>query len=262
MPEILQSSPLLAECLAAMTGIFPTRAPTDLEVRGAQNYLARLRRRIAKFLDGEGAEPIRLQRPPSQESLWEKIATPVDVQEFTEWATEAELDVTTAVEYPAVVQRSRDFIKALWPVYPDNSLGLHAHELALDELLDVWHIAHTLNDPETLFDDLDSLVLLPDKVAAVKANFPEMYKQIQAMALAQLQPFIGLEGVIEPKKTLSADREAQFRVLLGVAEEDSFEIAQEPPKQKPEPQPQSKQNISEDARTPSETAQRQRIASK
>src|SRR5512136_3416362 len=110
----------IGEHLAAMTGIFPNRAPTDIEMRGAQNYTARVRRRIARFLDSTEVVDLKWQRPPSQESLWEKVATPVDPAEFLTWAKEADIEPATGVLWPSVVQAARDYVKAHWPIYNDT----------------------------------------------------------------------------------------------------------------------------------------------
>jgi len=250
----------IGEHLAAMTGIFPSRAPTDIELRGAQNYAARIRRRIARFLDSEEVETLKWQRPPSQESLWEKVATPVDPAEFLAWSKESDIDPSTGILWPSVVQAARDYIKARWPIYPDTSLGLHTHELALDEYLDVWHLVRTLNDPETIFDDLDSLILLPEQVEAVKAVYPGIYQSIQALALAQLKPFIEIEGAVEKRKTLMGERESQLRLLLGVADEDSFEVEKKP-EQKQQPQNKGAATRPEEP-TPSEAVAMQRTGMK
>jgi hypothetical protein len=255
-------SAIFAESLAAMVGIFPSRAPTEIEVRGAKNYLARCRRRIAKFLDTDELGPVKWDRPPSQESLWEKITTPLDPKQFAEWATEADLGVAEGVLYPAVIQAAHDHIKSLWPIYPDTSLGLHVHELAFDEYLDVWHIARTLNDPEKIFDALDAMVLLPDQVAAIGKVYPALYEAIRALTMVALEPFIEVQGAVDRRKVLPGERETQLRVLLGVADEDSFEVTRKEEKPAEAPKPPARDKASEDERTPSEMVNRQRIASK
>jgi hypothetical protein len=254
--DAIRAANLMAESLVAMTGIFPTREPSEIEIRGAKNYTSRIRRRLARFLESTEVEPIKWHRPPSQDSLWESIVTPVDPQEFTAWGISADLDVAVAVAYPAIIQAARDHIKTLWPLWQDTSLGLRTHELSTDEYFDVWHIVRTLNAPEAALDDLDSMLLLPEQMAAIKAVFPTLYESTRALTMAQLRPYIEVQGTVEKRKDLPAERESQIRVLLGITEEDTFEVVKEEPKQQPASTPSDteRRETKEEARTPSEKA--------
>lgn len=209
-------SGLPAEALVAMTGIFPSRGPSELEARGADNYLARIRRRIVRFLESRKVESLKWQRPPSQKDLWQRLSQPFDEAELDEWFDGWAGHPAVPIEYPAIVQQARDHVKSVWPIFQDNSLGLHTYELAPDEYGDVWHICRTLNDPETLFDDLDSMVLLPVQVEAVAKVYPGLYEEIRKITMLLLEPYVGIEGGIEQKNTLPGEREEQIRTLLQV----------------------------------------------
>lgn len=254
--DAIKAANLMAESLVAMTGIFPTRAPSEIEIRGATNYQGRIKRRIARFLAAEKIEPIKWKRPPSQDSLWASIVAPVDPQEFAAWGLEADLDVAVAVAYPTIVQSARDFVRKLWPLYQDTALGLRTFDLATDELYDVWHIVRTLDVFESIFDDLDSMLLLPEQVETIKAIFPTLYESVRALTVAQLAPYTEVQGAVEKTKDLPAEKESQIRVLLGVAEGDTFDIVKEEPKQQPASTPSDteRRETKEEARTPSERA--------
>jgi hypothetical protein len=245
---------LEAECLVAFTGIFPTRAPSELEIRGAANYIARVRRRLAAFLDGDEVAPLMWTRPPAQVDLWGDLNKPFDDDELSEWFAGWQGDPATHVNYPAILQSARDRVKAAWPIYPDPSLGLHNFELAPDEYGEVWHLCRTLNDPETMFDDLDSLVLLPVQVDAIAAVYPALYAKIQSLAMLLVQPFIGIEGSLEPKKNLPMNREEQLRTLLQLANDAPIQTAGEKPKAnvRPASQDQQSNRDSDNNQTPSE----------
>jgi hypothetical protein len=254
--DAIKAANLMAESLVAMTGIFPTRAPSEIEIRGSANYLARIRRRVLKFLGSADVVPIKWKRPPSQESLWTSLATPVDPREFAAWGLESDLDVSVSVAYPAIVQAARDYAKQLWPLYQDTALGLRTYDLATDELYDVWHIVRTLDDLDTVFDDLDSMILLPEQVTTIKTIYPTLYESIRALTVAQLAPYIEVEGAVEKRKDLPSERETQIRVLLGISEDDTFDVQKTEPENKPASAPSDtkRREDKDETRTPSERA--------
>lgn len=256
-----------AENLTAMTGIFPSRAPSEIELRGAANYDERIRRRLVRFLEAKDPEPIKWHRPPSQESLWKRLAEPIDeavLAEINEWAMEMNIDVAVAVQWPMVVKAARDYILGRWPVFRDNSLGLSTYELAPDEYGDVWHLCRTLHDPETLFDDLDSLLLLPAQVDAFAAVYPSLLETTRQLTALLIQPYVEVQGLIKPKRWLSGDREEQLRVLLqrpgDVPIQADSEAQQQEAQQQPAPRKSdtARENAKGDLRTPMENIAEQR----
>jgi hypothetical protein len=262
-PEGPPAGSLASETLVAMTGIFPTRGPNELEIRGSgQNYLARVRRRIAAFLASTKIEPMRWTRPPSQKHLWAELVKQTKLEELDDWFDGWQGDPAVHVEYFAVVAKARDFIKNAWPIYPDNSLGLHTFELAPDEYGDVWHLCRTLNYPETIFDDLDSMLLLPEQVKAIAAIYPALYAEICKLTMALLQPYAGIDGAIQ-SKTLPGEREEQIRTLLQVPNDGPISAQSEQT-----PTAQSKDNgpdraeITDVNQTPSEHVAQRRLMSK
>lgn len=257
-----------AENLTAMTGIFPSRVPSDLEMRGAANYEERIRRRLARFLEAKDVEPLKWRQPPSQESLWKKLSEPLDkdlLEELNEWALDAELDVAEAVKWPIQIKAARDYVLGKWPVFRDNSLGLRTFELATDELGDVWHICSTLNDPESMFDDMASLVLLPAQVEAFAAVYPGLYETTKQLASLLIQPYLHVQGLIEPTKWITGEREEQLRVLLQAPQDgpitaDSEQQQQDQQEQQAPSGGGNAKDRSGDIRTPSENAAEQRAS--
>lgn len=261
IPTVGQAS-LAAETLVAITGIFPSRGPNELEAKAAdaRNYSNRIRRRITKFLEAkDGPELLKWSPPPSQKSLWQQLHEQVDIAEVGRWFARWEGDPAVGVEYMAVVSAARERIKQAWPQFQDTSLGLHHFELSEDEYGDVWHLCRTLNDPETIFDDMDSLVLLPVQVEAVSAIYPQLYQQIVGMTMLLLQPYAQVGDEPAPKNLL-AEREEQIRTLVQ-APFDAPLTAQEEPKAQAQPksQPEPKQDDSS-TETPSEHIAQRRLA--
>jgi len=255
--EAPQSPQLQAEMLVAMTGIFIQRAPSELEVRGARNYPARVRRRLAAFLDGSEVVPFQWDRPPSQKSLMRDLSEPLDHDETLKMI--ADLDVEVGLHFPITLNNARQYILNKWPRFVDNSLGLHNYELATDEYGDVWHLCRTLDKFESVFDDMDSLLLLPEQVEAVTAVFPELMAMVRATAMLLVQPFVSIDGITETKKSLAPEREEQLRTLLGVPNDAPIQAetaeTKTPAKRN---EPREPQNDS-DLQTPSERIARNRV---
>lgn len=255
---------LATESLVAMTGILPTRGPNELEIRGSDtNYVNRVRRRLSTFLDSTKVEKIKWERPPSQKHLWAELVKQVALDDMDDWFDGWAGDPAVPVEYMAVISQAREYVKKAWPIYPDPSIGLHTFELSEDELGDVWHLFRTLNDPETIFDDLDSLVLLPEQVTAIATVYPALYSQICAMATLLLQPFAGIQDVIKPTKQLLAEREEQIRTLLQVPQDAPVVVQAEKEQQKKQEQPapsRAQSHAEVTTQIPSEHTVQQRLA--
>lgn len=260
---MIQDPNISAETMVAMTGLAPTRAPSEIELRGAivTNYDARIKRRLATFLESTTVEPLKWARPPSQNSLWASLTKPLDPAEFTSWALEADLPVDVGIQWPMLIQQARDYVQSKWPLYRDNSLGLHTFELAADEYGDVWHLYRTLNDPDTMFDDLDSLLLLPEQVDAFRTIYPSLFQTTQRMAALLLEPYVEIQGLREAERWLSGEREEQLRILLQNPGDGPIQMVDEAPEQKPaEPSNTQRTNLVSDARVPSESIAEQRTA--
>ena len=254
---------LPSESLVAMTGIFPTHAPSELAVRGAEAYPTRIRRRLAAFLEADAPEPMKWERPPVQGDLWRDLTELLDPQKIHEWMTDVPLEMMAG--YATIIQQARDRIKSAWPLYPDTSLGVQMTELAQDEYGDVWHLCRTLDDPETMFDDMDAMLLLPSQVEAFAAVYPDLYETTRNLAMLLLQPYVQIDPTKKPRKTLRWDREEQIRTLLQVPLDAPIETAEgaQQPAQAAKAKPDKSEEIeTDDAQTPSEHTTARRIANK
>jgi hypothetical protein len=246
---------LLSEGLVAMTGIFPTHGPSELAVRGAATYQERIRRRLVRFLGAEQAEKIKWERPPVQADLWRDLNEEIDIEEMARWLDGLPMEI--AAMYPTVISNARAYIKRAWPIYPEQTLGASVYELAQDEYGDVWQLARTLNDFETIFDDMDALVLLPSQVDAVAEVYPDLYEETTAAAMSLLKPYTSISGIAPAKKSLSYQREEQLRTLLRLPMDAPFIQPQE---EQPKGAPKRADSTREMERR--NTTQSERIADK
>lgn len=204
------TSNLDAECLVAVTGLFPESKPSREQYSLSRKFPERLASRVRAFLAAEKPEKYKAPSiPKNQTKLHDKIATLVDLNQIAEWFVD-EPDLGLA--YAMVMQAARDKVVAAWPVFPDPSLGVHNFDLGVDELLDVLQELRTLDSVESLFDDMDALVLLPSQVASFAATYPELYASVKAETAKALTPYLEMPGFVERRKSLDPFREDQIRI--------------------------------------------------
>jgi hypothetical protein len=241
-PNPSQNTPALAaQRLVAVTGIFPTRAPSEIELAGSEKLTERIGARVRRFLRASEPADMKWREPPGQKHLHDKLTDQLDPMDVGEWFA---TDPSMAMIYSKTIEDARGFLLAHWPVYPDPRLGVNNYELGPDEYAALWQLCETLDHPETLFDDLDSLMLLPDQVDAVAFVYPDLYQQINEItALALADGYIDAPG--EPRRhELSAEREDLIRTLLRLPPEAVIEI----------PVPPQSQPSAQGKTTPTQTA--------
>jgi hypothetical protein len=211
-----------AECLVAVTGLFPEDKPSREQRSLARKFPKRLADRVRAFLDSEKRAKYQAPKlPKNQTKLHDKITEQVDLDQIAEWFTD-EPDLGLA--YAMVMQAGRDKVVAAWPVFPDPSLGVHNFDLGVDELLNVLQELKTLDSVESLFDDLDAFVLLPSQVATFAANYPELYASVQAETGKALTPYLEAPGFVERRKALDPFKEDQIRILLQLEPDAVIEL--------------------------------------
>ena len=247
---------ILAESLVAMSGIWLSRRPSELLIRGAASYPDRIRRRLASFLAADAPERLKWERTPAQTDLWRDLNAEIDPEELAAFLLGVPDDM--AMGYPIVVQAARDYIRERWPIFDDTSLGLRNVELSPDEYGDVWQLTRTLNDPQTLFDDMDALALLPEQVDAFSAVYPGLYEATVNVAFLLLQPFVQVEGMTGKKKALSFVREEVMRTLLRLPMDAPFA----PPQTEQQPGTEAQKQRSAKSNERRTTTPTERIADK
>ena len=222
---------LPAECLLAVTGIFPGRAPSDTQRQLAdpEKFVARLGRRVRAYLESD--EPGKYKPPTipkDQEAYHKKILEPVDLAEVAEWFPREE-DAELATHYGLLLQAARTKLTNAWPVFPDPSFGVHNFDLATDELLDVVAVFRTLDGVESLFDDMDANVLLPSQVTDLAEAFPALCAAIKEETIKELAPHLEIQGHIEATKPITPIKEEQIRILLQLPMDAPMQVQPEQP---------------------------------
>ena len=264
----LTSPQLRAECLAAVTGIFPTSAPTSAQLHLADpaKFVKKLADRVKAFLGSDKAEKFKWAKPPEQTELYKKITDPIDTDELGEWLADVPPEVAGA--YGLTIKAARDMVRTAWPVYPDPSLGLHNFDLAQDEYLDVWQLMRTLDTVESIFDDLDARVLLPEQIAAFASIYPDLCQAVKEATYELLQPYMEIAGIIEKKKDLLPLKEELVRILMQLPGDVPIEEPQAQQDGQPAPgksgrrppEPKEDHSIGANMQTPSEHVAQRRVS--
>ena len=257
---------LLAECLVAVTGIFPTSAPTAAQMHLAGKFVDKLAARVKAFLDSDKPEPFKPKKLPDQKELRAKLTTDLDPDQLGEWLAEVPPEV--AAPYTLTIQAARAKVNAAWPTYPDTSLGLHDFDLAPDELMDVCLLLRTLDNIESVFDNMDARLLLPEQVQAIVEIYPDLAMAVQSAAYDALAPFMEIAGFVEKKKSLSPIKEEQIRILMQLPTDVPIEAPAKPaqgqqtqgkPGRRPS-EPKENHGIGGNLETPTEHVAQRRIS--
>jgi hypothetical protein len=254
---------LPAECLLAVTGLFPSRGPSDTQKRLAARFPKRLAARVRVFLESDKPGKFQPLELPDQKAFHEQLLEKVDPDQFEESFLPEE--AALSMQYVMLLQAARDKVVAAWPLYPDTGLGFRNYDLAKDELLDVLHVFQTLDSVESVLDDLDARVLLPDQVALLSQVFPDLYETLHLATLEELAPYLEIQGGVEARGELSQVHEEQLRILLQLPADAPLQSAQQPALQAKPGQRQGAHDTTEDEEehsleTPSEHTAASRVA--
>lgn len=211
------------EALAAVTGIWPTKAPDRDDFARALALPDVWRRRLVKILESEKPEEADWPEPPEEEALWRKISTPPALDDM-QAVVLAIGDTETAIGYGALLQRARDHLVSVWPVVEIGEIVPERVPLPPDDLAEMAMLTRTLGKPAEILEDFAAWALLPSQVRAMAEVYPELW----AMFLQILD-----EAII--------DRTAKKKDI-GLAQSEIIKIARQVPPtadivvaQKPEP---------------------------
>lgn len=164
---------LSAESIAAVTGLWPTSAPTRGTLKSAQSIAAGWGSRLSIFVEGKQGK-FDWELPPPSEELHKKIVSLPTEDEATEWLTAIGEEVDVGLEYMAVITRGRDYLLSLWPNIQIPGVVVDNYPLSQDDLDAIWSVYRVLNDPDVLISDIESWTLTDAQAAGFRAVFPEI----------------------------------------------------------------------------------------
>lgn len=217
---------IAAEALVAITGLWPTSAPSRSTVLAASNIVKSWSRKFSTFLDGKVGK-FKWKQPPDAESLHNDILEEMDSEKIAGWFTNM-LDAELAIEYVAVIKRGREYLANIWPKLKIQGIVAKALPPSRDQLDSVWTIARTLDDLDVIFDDLNAHCLAKEQVVA----FREIYPELSAMSDRMVEDLIS--GKIAKGDDLSWEVESQIKTLMGLPQIAPI-VVQTPKQTEPEP---------------------------
>lgn len=173
---------LAAECLVAVTGLYPSKPVSDGEAREAMRLPKDTADAVAAFMDGKGPRRSGTAHIDYLKA-WKRLNSKVlDVT----IASEIE-DQRVADAYLAKLREARAYLKDQWrPVQVLGLLGNELMQAPLSEMQrcsDLWAI---VNDPRTLHSRMSVGCIMAEEIAALRAVFPEFVAMVDTMLDAQM----------------------------------------------------------------------------
>lgn len=236
LPEAVPTppDPLRAECLLAVTGLWPTAAhPSANDETAALGKLDSYRARLKRWLRAPDAEdyqprPFDAPEPPEEKALQKRILAPIEGDEEVRLLAGLP-DLTEAQMYLDLVKKGRAYLDEQWPKIPTPGISADVFPLSTEELYDVWALARVLDDPDVIFDELEAESLTVPMVDAWRTIYPLMAARVDAI-LDEL-----VIDRIAAKKSLTWQQADLFRMLRGAPLDAVIEIKTEKKPEAPQP---------------------------
>lgn len=231
-----------AECLALVTGIFPTRPPSAGDLARAAKLPDKAKACVREFIKAE-TPPLweAWTRPPAQADLFAALKEDLDPKVMET----DEVPIEILGQWALIIGRARQYVVAKWPVYEDDAIVPGVFDLGPDEYGNIWDIVRAVDGTDALFGDFASHCLDSSQVDAVKECFPDWFEALSKVAFDEIVSAVG------HKLPIFWQKDDMLRVLRGLSSETQIEESQPMPTPKQAPKPQPERAIRQ-ARTPAE----------
>lgn len=241
---------LSAECLAATTGLWPTKEhPSESDRLAAYGLLDRWRSKLTKWLrHPEEVAPFEWVEPPDQDDLREKILRPIE-QDEAERLIVSTGDVDLGREYVDVITAGRNFLNTKWPKRPVPGMSVELFPISDDDLANVWNLTRILDDDGALLDEIAAYSVTVDMINAWKMVFPELSNEVlkilQGDGVSDYGLLVDHHAV---GKKLSWQQESVLDMLIGKPRE-AVPQGQQKEQEKPKENPKSGDSKAENQAT-------------
>lgn len=220
-------NPIAAEQLLAVTGLWPTEDhPNANDELASMGILDSYRARLKRWLRAPLAEDYKPSKftapdPPKEKSLQKKILAPLEPEEVERMANGL-ADPIESQMYIGLVIKAREYLDSKWVKIPVPGVTMDVFPLSIGDLYDVWALTRVLDNPETLFDELDANSLTIPMVDAWRAIYPNMSTKLDGM-LEELVIEFTAKG-----HSLTWQQSDLFRMFRGVPLDTVIEIKPNP----------------------------------
>ena len=170
---------LVAESLAAVTGLWPKRPPAPEDLKKTARFSKEIQATISDFIDGKQAKFSWTPAPDSNE-LHDQIVAIIDPDEAAEWMTAIGEDPEAGIDYLAIIKAGRDYLLSIWPNITIPVTGAPLIPLSRDDLDAVWSVFRVLSDPMVILTEIGAWTLTRAQSMALKTVFTSVYTDIDA----------------------------------------------------------------------------------
>jgi hypothetical protein len=180
---------LAAECLAAVTGLYPSSRILRGQVADAIAMPKRLMREVSAFFDqDESSEPAKSEKI-NYLATWERLNAGIPDDDKIEILEDAELGSL----YLQLLQTGREYLQGQWrPTKITLLTGPKLLAPSTSEKARCQDLYAMVNDPTRILNRLNSCCVMAEEMAALNAVFPnfimmlsdmingEIYRRVQA----------------------------------------------------------------------------------
>jgi len=238
--------PLAAECLVAVTGVFPDTPVRVIDVDQAEAIPLKWQRLVRSFF--EAKRPEKITRAPKVRYLatWKKL---------NEKSNDARLigkldDPTMSLAYVAKLTAARDYLHAQWnPLKLQGFLSSTLMDPAPSEEERCSDLFAVVNGPTALLERLAQGSVLIAERDGVKTAFPELWGMIGALIHAEIYRQRAAKQSWEPAYW----QQVALRVLLEMPAGTIEPVKAVSPETPPEPNGPPKVDIGVKSDTPLQT---------
>lgn len=203
---------LTAECLVAVSGLFPDGPLGPADAREAAKVPKAWREAAETFLDDEAMTKFRLAPQLDWRKTWDRLSRGLD-PETAATVTSAMADDELSRDYQLCWSNALEYVRSRWPVLQMDAIPTPillppgSVETGRCETLYA-----AVNDPASVIRDLHTGALTADQADALRTVFPALTEMLRSLIL---------EGVTE-RQAKSKDyrlpygKEATLRKILGM----------------------------------------------
>lgn len=224
----MEASPIAAEALLAVTGIFPEDPLTPKDGKLAETTEKRWRAEISAFFDQMDFRKFKAAKVPDHEKTLDRLIKPLDPRERSELVSLLAIPELGEAYLMALVNARNVARAAFSMLQMDSITGPIDLPPGVVEQGKSSAILSVVDDPDRVLDEIRSGTLTRPQAAAFKAAYPELLKMLSFIIWDIAQK----RGKAAP---VSFDKQRVLRLLVGLPPQGSLSKAQQQPTAKAPP---------------------------
>lgn len=203
---------LTAECLVAVSGLFPDGPLGPADAKAAAKVPSQWREAAETFLDDEAMTKFRPAPQLDWRKTWDKLSRGLD-PEYAATVTAAMADDELARDYQVCWSNAIEYVRSRWPVLQMDAIPepilLPPGSIETGRCETLYA---AVDDPATVVNDMHTGALTADQADAMRTVFPALTDMLRALILEG----ITARRVKDKNYRLPYGKEAPLRKLLGL----------------------------------------------